>query len=161
MAYPKLRYFNEAHMPQREGFTSDISLNCTNAFQWQQSACPPNVKWSGDTPSFKTESELYAETIPNRKARLLGACRQYQENQASPCIDSNFFSLILSSQTVKQIVPTFTCPKCTAVKTWLDTLWTDYGVRKAAIVAGTAYTNDFSDNGNPPYTWDECVAEQS
>ena len=95
----------------------------------------------------------------NAKAILYNSCMGYQKEIARPRIDSNFFGAITSMILAKVMNPALVIPKTEANKLWLDTLWTDYEIRKVSIDTGNEIPLTFENNGNPPYSYDECVAE--
>lgn len=121
-----------------------------------------NLKVVDNEVIIKTDDDYRPDRIANAeqsKAQLLNTCTQYQQGEADPRIDSNFFSLLMASQTVKKMDPAFECPKCDANMMWSDTLWSDYEQRKTDIDNGDIPNLDFSNNGNPPHTFDECRFE--
>lgn len=111
----------------------------------------------------KDEDDFKQDRIDNAessKAELLRCCTQYQIGDTYPRIDSNFFSLLMASQTVKKLNTEFTCEKCDANIAWNNQLWNvDYEQRKIDIDNGEIPNYDFTNNGNPLYTYDECQAE--
>jgi hypothetical protein len=124
---------------------------------------PDDFEWTSveiiDIEGAKNTKDLEEKEI--KKSCLLDACTQYQQGEAKPRIDSNFFSLLMASQTVKKMNPEFTCACCDANIVWNNVLWADYEQRKADIDNGLDLNCDFSNNENPPHTWDECHAELS
>lgn len=107
----------------------------------------------------KTSQEIYQETVPNKKQNLKQDCFQYQWNLCTPTIDPNFFSLLTTAQCLKAINSALDITKCEANIAWCDSLWSDRSYRETLIDNMLEYTNDFSNNGNPPYTFDECRSE--
>lgn len=111
---------------------------------------------------LKDDEDYKQDRIANAeqsKAELLNACTQYQTGDADPRIDSNFFSLLMASQTVKKINPAFICVCCDKNIEWNNILWADYSQRKIDIDNGDVPNYDFTNNGNPPHSWDECQSE--
>lgn len=128
----------------------------------EQYKCKDACKFLDGDVLLKTEEDFRQERIaiaPQVKAQLLQACTKYQNSDAKPRIDGNFFSLVTASQTVKKISPSFECPNCDANIAWVNTLWADYDSRKSQVALGEIVSFDFSNNGNPPRTWDECNSE--
>ncbi len=112
--------------------------------------------------TLKTDEDFRQDRISvaeRSKDDLYLACKSYQEKGAKPRIDSNFFALLIQSQGIKNLNPAFTCPCCDENIAWNNTLWSDYDQRKVDIDNGDIPNNDFSNNGNPPHTWDECFSE--
>lgn len=121
-----------------------------------------NLKYAEGEVVLKTEEDYIQERIAKAeqsKARLLDACTKYQTGEAKPRIDSNFFTLLMQGKMLKRLDPTFLCPNCEANINWCDALWSDYDQRKIDIDNGDVPNYDFSNNGNPPHTWDECYLE--
>ena len=151
MEFPKNRFFNEQHKPLKDGVTSNISLTCNNEVEWNKSGNLNAVKWDGDTPSLKTDEEIYQDSVPNLKVNLKSQCMIYQVYQYG--VDSNFYGMLMHVQDFTDK------PKCQSVLDGCDALWADYYERKAKIEAHQEYTEDFSNHGVRPYSFAECRAE--
>lgn len=50
-------------------------------------------------------------------------------------------------------------PKCLAVKAWINSIWTLYYTRKAAITADSVVDLDFTSCGKIPHTIPELIVE--
>lgn len=121
-----------------------------------------NLKVENGAVVLKTEDDYRLERIAKAGdsiPELYRACTSYQKEGAKPRIDSNFFALLIQSQGLKKINPALAIPKCDANIAWNNALWADYDQRKIDIENGDVVNLDFTNNGNPPYTWDECYSE--
>lgn len=57
----KVRHFDSDKKPLPAGKVGTYQLTTQTEQEWNDSGCPPNVKWVGDVPSLKSEVEKKAE----------------------------------------------------------------------------------------------------
>ena len=151
------RYFDANHAPLKEDVTSPIELACNDINDWNKSACAGNLKWDGDTPSFKTVEELYTEQIPQLEEALYKACMDYQTKNIDINLDRVMSEANIIVKTTDAVEGDY--PLCSANGVWLQGLWVEYFVRKTALIAGDEYSVDFADCGNVPNDYMACNTE--
>ena len=156
MNFPTKRYFSNK-MPLKDGETSSVFIDVVDQAEWSKSGSPSNIKWDGDTPSFKTDEELYQERIPQLEEALYRACMDYQIKNIDINLDRVMSEANIIVKTTEATEADY--PLCSANAAWLKGLWAEYFTRKAALVAMGDYSTDFADYGLVPNDFLTCDAE--
>lgn len=163
-------FYTNAELTEKSGVPqgSDLPQIYFELLEFDLSSLPKGVtiydiEWTSENGVTTDLNQAVADKNEllksDKKVQLLNACTQYQQGQASPRIDSNFFSLLTSASAVKKINPALETPKCEANISWCDSLWADNEQRKLDVDNDVEVSYDFSNNGNPPYKFDECRSE--